>query len=90
MRRLFISAAGTVIRLRSITSVLGVGANVVGVAVAVVIGVIVVAAVFGALNFGDDVRLLVGLFFSALGALHTLFCHSYHLGISLWTKNEKM
>lgn len=72
------------IRLRSITLVLGVGADVVAIAVIVgIAAVAVVAAVFRALNFGDDIGLLVGLFFGALGALHALFCHSYHLSISV-------
>ena len=75
MQRFFIRSAGTVIRLRSIASVLGVGP--------VVVAVAVIVLVFRALNFGDDIGLLVSLFFGALGALHTLFCHSYHLGISL-------
>ena len=79
-------------RLRSIRSVLGVGAGAVGAAVivAAVRVVVVITAVFGALNFGYDIGLLVSLFFSALGALHVLFSHSYHLGIILRTKGEKM
>ena len=83
MQRLFICLAGTVIRLRFMALVLGVGAGVVGISVVGVVAVVVIAAVFRTLNFGDDVGLLVSLFFSALGALHTLFCHSYHLGISV-------
>jgi len=80
MQRFFIWLAGTVIRLRSMVSVL---AGAVGIAVVGVVAVVVIAAIFRALNFGNDVGLLVSLFLGALGALHTLFCHSYHLGISV-------
>ena len=83
IQRLFICLAGTVIRLRFMALVLGVGAGAVGIAVVGVVAVVVIAAIFRTLNFGNDVGLLVSLFFSALGALHTLFCHSYHLGISV-------
>ena len=75
MQRLFISAAGTLIRLRLTASVLGMGTD--------IAAAVVIAAVLRALNFGDDVGLLVGLFFGALGALHTLFCHAYHLAHSV-------
>ena len=72
------------IRLRSITLVPGVGADVVAIAVIVgIVAIVVVAAVCSALNFGDNIGLLVGLFFGALGALHTLFCHVNHLVVSV-------
>ena len=83
MQRFFILSAGTVNLLRLIASALSVGLIVVAVVIVGVVAVAVVAAVFRTLNFGNDVGLLVSLFFSALGALHTLFCHVNHLGISV-------
>ena len=90
MQRLFISVAGTVTRLRSTESVLAMGADIVAAAVVGAVAVIVIAAVFRTLNFGDDVGLLVGLFFGALGALHTLFCHVDHLAVSVASRIAKI
>ena len=85
-------------RLRFIASVLGVRLATVAVAIAVAIAIAIAAVVAvaiavvvcRALYFGYNIGLFSGLFFNVLGAFHSLFCHYYHLDISLAELNEKM
>ena len=78
MQRFFISSVGTEMRLRAILSTLVAG-------VGLGDGVSCITS-----DFGNYVMLLMGLFVNALGALHTLFCHCYHLGISVALREKKI